>query len=192
MRDHAPARAAPGHGRSLLRQQRRDRDGKLLFVSNEDASALSVVEIASAKVLHTTAVGAQPEGVTVSPEGTSVYVTSEEDSEIDVVSLPPFALVARIKVDARPRGIVFTRDGKRAFVSCEQGAAVDVIDAARKVRSGRIAISGQGVKPMGLALSADGRTLFASTGWGGSVAVIDTASLRVERVIPAVGARPWG
>jgi YVTN family beta-propeller protein len=69
---------------------------------------------------------------------------------------------------------------------------VDVIDAARKVRSGRIAIRGQGVKPMGLALSADGRTLFASTGRGGSVAVIDTASLRVERVIPAVGARPWG
>ena len=35
--------------------------------------------------------------------------------------------------------------------------------------------------------------LFGSSAMGGVVvAVIDTANLRVERVIPAVGARPWG
>ena len=35
-------------------------DGKLLFVSNEDASALSVVDIAAAKVLRSVKVGRSP------------------------------------------------------------------------------------------------------------------------------------
>src|SRR5260370_4580914 len=74
------------------------RDGKLLFVSNEDASALSVVEIASARIVKTVKVGAQPEGVTVSPDGRFVYVTSEEDNAVDVVDTATFSRLAQITV----------------------------------------------------------------------------------------------
>src|SRR5205085_92908 len=42
-------------------------DGKLLYVSNEDTAALSVVDIEARKVLRTVKVGAEPEGVTVRP-----------------------------------------------------------------------------------------------------------------------------
>ncbi|MCA1828734.1 MAG: quinoprotein dehydrogenase-associated putative ABC transporter substrate-binding protein [Myxococcales bacterium] len=165
------------------------RDGRLLFVSNEDASALSVVEIATARVLASVKVGAQPEGVTVSPDGKLVYVTSEEDGEIDVVDASRFTLLARPQVAPRPRAVAFTPDGARAFVTAEQGAAVDVIDARRHQRVGRIAVAG---KPMGLAMSRDGSRVWVSTGRGGSVAVIDAATDRVLRTFEKVGARPWG
>jgi YVTN family beta-propeller protein len=168
------------------------RDGKLLFVSNEDASALSVVEIATARILATVKVGAQPEGVTVSPDGALVYVTSEEDSEVDVVDAISWKLVARPKTAARPRAVVFTPDGSRAFVSAEQGAAVDVIDARRHIRSGSVHIGGAGTKPMGLAMTRDGSRLFVSTGRGGSVALIDVAAARLLRTFERIGARPWG
>jgi YVTN family beta-propeller protein len=168
------------------------RDGKLLFVSNEDAAALSVVDIAAGKVLASVPVGGEPEGVKVSPDGTKVYVTSEEDGEVDIVDSASWKVLARPKVAARPRGVVFTGDGARAFVSAEQGAAVDVIDTRTHKRTDRIAIQGAGVKPMGLALSHDGKRLFVSLGRAGSVALVDVASLRVLRTFPSVGARIWG
>ena len=120
------------------------------------ASALTVVDIEAARIVRSVKVGAQPEGVTVSPDGRAIYVTSEENNEVDVIDAATFRLLARPAVAARPRGVVFTPDGKRAFVSAEQGGAVDVIDARTRRRSGRIRIEGQGAKPMGLAMSRDG------------------------------------
>src|SRR4051812_19509582 len=61
------------------------KDGKQLFISNEDASLLSVVDIASGAVVKSVAVGGEPEGVKTSPDGTRVYVTSEETGTISVV-----------------------------------------------------------------------------------------------------------
>jgi YVTN family beta-propeller protein len=45
---------------------------------------------------------------------------------------------------------------------------------------------------MGIALSRDGQRIYVSTGRGGSVAQLAASPPRVERVIAAVGARPWG
>src|SRR5688572_19986447 len=60
-------------------------DGKLLYVSNEDAARVSIVDIAAAKVIHELPVGEEPEGVTMSPDGSFVYVTSEDDGAIFVI-----------------------------------------------------------------------------------------------------------
>ncbi|TMA09643.1 MAG: hypothetical protein E6J84_15415, partial [Deltaproteobacteria bacterium] len=98
-------------------------DGRFLYVSNEDAAALSVVDIPAARIVRTVKVGAQPEGVTVAPDGRAIYVTSEEDNEVDIIDALTFKLLARPAVAARPRAVAFARDGKRAFVSAEQGAA---------------------------------------------------------------------
>lgn len=168
------------------------RDGKLLFVSNEDAAALSVVEIEAARVATSVKVGGQPEGVTVSPDGRFIYVTSEEDGEVDVLDGTRFALVARPKTDARPRAVAFTPDGSRAFVSAEQGAAVDILDARRHAKIDRVTIPGAGAKPMGLAMTRDGSRLFVSTGRGGSVAELDAKAGRLVRMFEKVGPRPWG
>src|ERR1700682_3623573 len=77
-------------------------DGKLLYVSNEDAAALSVVDIAARRVVRTVKVGAEPEGVTVAPDGKAIYVTSEGDNEVDVVDARSFKLLARPSGAARP------------------------------------------------------------------------------------------
>ncbi|HSZ81079.1 MAG TPA: hypothetical protein VLA14_02300, partial [Polyangia bacterium] len=53
------------------------RDGKTLYVSNEETAEMSVVDIASGVVKHKVPVGGEPEGVTLSPNGKLVYVTSE-------------------------------------------------------------------------------------------------------------------
>jgi YVTN family beta-propeller protein len=55
------------------------RDGKLIFVSNEETAEMTVVNLESGQVVKRVPAGKEPEGVTTSPDGHVVYVTSEED-----------------------------------------------------------------------------------------------------------------
>jgi YVTN family beta-propeller protein len=167
-------------------------DGRLLWVSNEDAGETSVVDVATGRVLHRMAVGGEPEGVTTRPDGEVVYVTSEEDHHVAVIDAERHVVLARVPTGERPRTVVFTPDGARAFVTAENGSAVTVIDARAHRARRTIHIPDPGARPMGAAITPDGATLLVSNGRGGTVTVIDVAREEVVGSIPAVGARPWG
>ncbi len=61
------------------------KDGKFLYVSNEDAEGLSIIDLTDGKVLNTLKTGEEPEGVTLSPDGKFVYVTSENDGTVAII-----------------------------------------------------------------------------------------------------------
>src|SRR5262245_46752045 len=54
-------------------------DGTRLYVANEDAAQVSVVELPSGNIVATVKMGDEPEGVTIRPDGKVVYVTSEDE-----------------------------------------------------------------------------------------------------------------
>ena len=173
------------------------RDGKTLYVSNEETAEMSVLDLRSGKVTHRVPVGKEPEGVTVRPDGKVVYVTSEQDSEVVAVDTRALRVLAHIAVGPRPRSIAFTRDGKTGFATSENGAQLTVVDVAKGAPDGTIKIEPKaktvlGPRPMGLALSPDGKQLYVSNGRGESVAVVDVATRKVVRLVDGVGARPWG
>ena len=173
------------------------RDGKTLYVSNEETAQVSVVDVASGDVVRTVDVGHEPEGVTIRPDGRVVYVACEESNAVDVIDVASNRVVASIPTPQRPRTIVFTSGGRRAFVSAEFGSAVVAVDPQTHRAIAEIPIPATGAaaagpKPMGLALSRDDTQLFVTNGRGGTVTVIDVATNQVTRTIPSVGARPWG
>jgi PQQ-dependent catabolism-associated beta-propeller protein len=173
------------------------RDGKTLYVSNEETAEMSVVDLASGVVKHKVPVGGEPEGVTLSPNGKLVYVTSETDSIIAAIATDKLKVLARMPVGPRPRSVAFTHDGKTAFATSENGAQLTVLDVAKNAPVGTIKVVAQaktvlGPRPMGTALSPDGKTLYVSCGRGESVAAIDVATRAVTHLFDGVGARPWG
>ena len=173
------------------------RDGKTLYVSNEETAEMSVLDLGSGQVTHRVAVGKEPEGVTLRPDGKAVYVTSEEENEVVAVDTRNLRVLAHVATGPRPRSIAFARDGKTAFVTSENGALLTVVDIGRNAPAGTIKIEPVaktvlGPRPMGLALSPDGKLLYVSNGRGESVAVVDVAARKVTRLIDGVGARPWG
>jgi YVTN family beta-propeller protein len=107
------------------------KDGKQLFISNEDASAVSIVDIASGTVLKTIKRGGQPEGVQVAPDGKRVFITSEEDGTVAVLDLAVGHIISTFKVGHRPRSIAFMPDGSRAYVNAENDRTVVLVDAAK-------------------------------------------------------------
>jgi YVTN family beta-propeller protein len=173
------------------------RDGKTIFISNEETAEVTVLNVATGKVTKKVPVGKEPGGVTVRPDGKFVYVTCEGDSEVVAINAATLKVVSHMHTELRPRSVVFTKDGSTAFATAERGAAVTVIDGTRHKAIGAIKIPSQGGKPlsarpMGSVLAPDGRYVFVSNGRGGSVAVIDVASRKVVRMIDDVGNRPWG
>ena len=83
-------------------------DGKLLYISNEDAAAASILDIAAGSITKTFKVGEEPEGVTTSPDGRFVYVTCEDDAEVFVIDTVASKVIKNFKVGRRPRiGRVF-------------------------------------------------------------------------------------
>jgi PQQ-dependent catabolism-associated beta-propeller protein len=171
------------------------RDGKTLYVSNEETATLSVLDLESAKITHEVAVGKEPEGVTVRPDGKAVYVTSEQDSKVTAIDTATFAVIADIPAGMRPRGVIFTKDGNTGFISNEFGGTLTVFDPRSNKPLSTIKIEAKvplGERPMGLALSPDDKKLFVSTGRGGAIAVIDVAKRDFDHLIENVGARPWG
>jgi YVTN family beta-propeller protein len=166
------------------------KDGRLMYVANEDAAGLSVIDLGSGKVLKTLPAGEEPEGVTVGPDGRFVYVTSEDEGTVTVVNTADQTVVTKIKVGRRPRTVTILPDGSRGFVTNENDASLTVFDARTHTPLKTIPL-GAGMKPMGQAMTRDGSRLYVSTGRGRKVAVVDTAGERVTGLFE-VGERPWG
>ena len=157
------------------------RDGRQLFVANEDAAQLSVIDVALGRVAETFKIGAEPEGVSVSPDGRLVYVTSEGDGAVFVVDVAGHKVVKSVEVPPRPRSIAFLPNGTRAYVTSENGAALTVIDTATHDVVGSVAL-GEGMRPMGVVAAPDGKFVYSTTGRSRMVLIVDTSSNQVVEI----------
>jgi YVTN family beta-propeller protein len=166
------------------------KDGKQLYVSNEDVKTASVIDIATGKVQHIVLVGQEPEGVATTPDGKLFYVTCESGGDVFVIDTAGFKTVAQFKVEPRPRSAAFLSAGGIGFIPSESVAKLNVIDTVHSVVSKVIALP-EGSRPMSVKLSPDEKTLYVSNGRAGTISVIDTHSYELRNTIK-VGTRPWG
>lgn len=168
------------------------KDGKYIYVSNEDVSGVSIIDIAAGKVVKTLQIGAQPEGVKVTPDGKLVFVTSEETSTLSVLDPDAGKIIATFKVGHRPRSIAFLPDGSKGYVNAENDGTVVFFDAKKYKVIKPIPLGKPGtIKPMSVLLSPDASKLFVSTGRGQQLFTINTADNTVAGSV-TVGRRPWG
>ncbi len=137
-------------------------------------------------------VGAYPQDVAVSPDGSTVYATLTGgdtgpggSDQVAVISTATDTVTGDITVGAGPRQVAFSPDGTRAYVTTENG--VDVIDTATASVIAAISVP---TGAQGLAVSPDGSTVYVTSPAAGQLLVISTASDRVIAGIPA-GAEPY-
>ncbi len=166
------------------------KDGKQLYVSNEDVGTATVLNITSGKVEHIIPVSREPEGVTTSPDGKFFYVMCESEGEIYVVDAQAYRVIAHFKVGGRPRSAAFLPDGSKAFVPSESAGQLHVIDSVKHAVLKTIALPA-GSRPMCVQVSRDGKKVYVSTGRSGTVCVVDANSYEILNTIK-VGKRPWG
>ena len=166
------------------------KDGRRIYISNEDTKTASVIDIASGKLEHIIPVGQEPEGVTTTPDGKQFYVTCEAGGDIFVIDANSYLPLAHFKVNGRPRSVAFLSAGGIGFIPSESAGELNVIDSvnAKVLRTITLAA---GSRPMRVKLSPDEMRLYVSNGRAGTISVFDTHSYELLETIK-VGTRPWG
>ena len=119
--------------------------------------ARRIVSMGKPTVVGTIRVGAEPEGVTVAPDGRTVYVANQSSHLLSVVDAAS-RRVTSVWLRHTPRFVTTSRDGRLIFVSMyeadKSGSGVAVVDAAsHKV----LRYLTTGVQPYALSVGPDGR-----------------------------------
>jgi len=166
------------------------RDGKHIYISNEDVKTASVINIAANKVEAIIPVGQEPEGVETTPDGKQFYVTCEASGEIFIIDSTTYKVVTHFKINGRPRSVAFLRDAAIGFVPSESAGELNIIDTAGMKVIKTLPLP-PGSRPMRVRVSADGTKLYISEGRAGTISVMDTHTYALTNTIK-VGARPWG
>jgi YVTN family beta-propeller protein len=82
-------------------------DGRQLFVSNGRARSVSVIDVATRRLVRTFAdVGARPWGIAVSPDGRNVYTANGPSGDISVIDAVTGRVHRRIELGGSPWGLV--------------------------------------------------------------------------------------
>lgn len=179
--------------------------GPKLFVTNESSGDLSVIDLASLKVVATIPLGKRPRGIRISSDGTRVYVALSgspiagpgvDESKlpppdrtadgIGVVDLQQGKLVKMLPSGPDPEKLALSTDGQQMFVANEDAAAVSVIDIGQGTIVATVKVGGE---PEGVDLRPDGKVVYVTSEEDSAVFVVDVAS-RTLLTKFAVGPRP--
>ena len=148
-------------------------DESRLVTANQSANSLSLVELATGRVLAEVPCGDRPSNVVISPDGRHVLATASYSGELLFYELSDNGLdrAGSLKLGFEPRGVAISPDGRRAYVALSTADVVAVVDIELREVTDRIAV---GRWPRFLALSSDGRRLAVGCNGARGVAVIDT------------------
>ncbi len=149
-------------------------DGRLVFVSGEGSSSMSVIDTASDTVVRTVEVGASPHGVAMLPDGKSILVGVYGADRVAFGDVASGAVIGAVTV-AKPHTIAIRPDGKLAYVASQEPGkfALVVVDVAARSIVRRIELD---KPPRDPEFSHDGRFLYVTAAGVNALRVIDPAT----------------
>jgi PQQ-dependent catabolism-associated beta-propeller protein len=159
--------------------------GEVLYVSNERAGTLSVIDADSLRVVDTIAVGGRPRGIQAAPDGAQVYVAISRPRDgsqpglqegvlaVDTATRRPGKLFA---VGTDPEAFAIGAAPPRLYAANEDAGTASITDLASGAVRATLLV---GLEPEGVALSPDGRFVYVTAETSNTVSAIDTATEQV-------------
>ena len=158
-------------------------DGRTLYVAENLADSLAVIDVAARLVRQRFPTERYPYGVVVAADG-MVYVSAWGGTTVSMfapAAAGALAPVARIAAGRHPSAMVLNASGTRLYVASASTDRVAVIDTRARAVIATLhdpppAGPGEGSTPNALALSASGTRLFVAEADNNAVAVFDLSS----------------
>ena len=154
-------------------------DGRWLYVAENLADSLAVIELATGRIAQRHATERYPYDVVVAADG-RVYASAWGGQTVSAFAPTADGLRddGRIPAGRHPSALLLSRDGTRLFVASGSTDRVHVIDTRRRATVARLldappAGPGEGSTPNALALSPDGTRLYVAEADANAVAVFD-------------------
>jgi YVTN family beta-propeller protein len=167
-----------------------------MYIANEDHSAVSFLDLRSGRITREVAVGPEPEGVEVSPDGKLVVATSEVANLAHFIDAASGKLLDSVPVGSRPRFVLFLDHGRTVWVSSEQRGTISVFDTVLRKLIRTIDLTAafdidEPVQAVEMRATRDERRVFVAMGRSNRVAELDPRTGAVRRWWPT-GERTWG
>ena len=176
-----------------------------VYVTNEISGDLSVIDVATERVVATIPLGKRPRGLRASPDGTLLYVAlsgspiagpgvdesklpppDKRADGIGIVDLRARRLLKVLPSGSDPEQLDVSADGKLLFVANEDTGQASVVDATSGALVATMKVGGE---PEGVNIRPDGKEVYVTSEQDSTVSVIDATAPRVLLTIP-VGPRP--
>ena len=180
-----------------------------VYIANEGADTVSVLDAGSFKPIAKISVGKMPHNVQVSPDGKSAWVTNNGGPDVDdapshqamdkgrhsatakigavwVIDTNSDSVIAKVPVGLHPAHVVLTPDGRFAYVTNGGDDSVSIVDTAtrRLVATTRV-----GRFPHGIRFTANGKQAYVANLKSGTISILDVATQKEIEQIP-VGKGP--
>jgi YVTN family beta-propeller protein len=156
-------------------------DNKYLLVTNWCSYTLTVISIASQKVIRTIYIGAYPRGISISKDSSKAYVAEMGGNRIHVIDLSNFS-VSYIPIGSNPRAIVLSPDNSMLYATLNLSGRVASWNLATN-KAGKSIKTGKAARS--LAISSDGTALFAVNFDSGTISKIRSSDMKVLQTVSA-------
>ncbi|MGH7789169.1 MAG: hypothetical protein ACRERC_20030, partial [Candidatus Binatia bacterium] len=135
-----------------------------------------VIDTARNTVVQMIEVGARPQGLALSPDGSRLYV-SNNLSAVSIIDTRSDSVRRTVGVGSEPTGIAVSPLGDRVFVADERGRSISVLDAVQERFLQRIVLTTDPpavpIGPEGIVASPDGRRLYVTRPSASRLTVVD-------------------
>lgn len=154
-----------------------------------DGSTMSVIDLASRKVVHTVDFGhgVRPHCAVYDKNSGMLYVTTELDKSVTIVDPKTLKVVGAVPTgQEQSHMLVLSKDGRRGYTANVGPGTVSVLDMVGRKTVVVIPVSGETQR---ISMSRDGSMVFTADQKTPRLAVIDTASNKVKGWVdlPSVG-----
>ena len=162
-------------------------DGRRLYVAENLANKLAVVDLASGRVVTKIEIGEYPYDCQVSPDGKRVYVSIWGGRAVAVIDAAANRVIGNIQTGDHPNDLELTRDGRTLYVANANSNTVSVIDTAQMKEIEAISTALHPKSPIGstpnaLALSPNQKTLYIANADNNNIAIADVAKRGASRI----------
>jgi YVTN family beta-propeller protein len=154
-------------------------DDRFLYVAENLADSLAVIDLATGAVVQRLAAGRYPYAVVVAVDG-AVYVSAWGGHEVRAFERKGNRLVLRATIPAgrHPSALLLNRDGTRLFVTSASTDQIAVVDTRRATVTAQLSDSAttgpaEGSTPDALALSPDEGRLYVAEADNNAIAVFE-------------------
>lgn len=124
-----------------------------IYVSDEEADVVHVVDGASQQVKGAIAIGRRPRGLVLLPDRRTLYVAVSNDNHIGVIDLATGKVTGQLPSGPDPETFAVSPDGRKLYVANENDNLLTVVDIPSRAIVAEIPVGGE---PEGTAVSPDG------------------------------------
>ena len=159
-----------------------------MYVADEGANGVSVIDAASNTVLSSFPAGLGPTGIAVTHNGNYLYVTNNGSTTVTVLNAATGAIVKTITVGEDPIEVAISGDDSKAYSVNQATGDVTVIDGTTLSAVATIPLPASSF-PYGISITPDGKEVYVTCQANNSVSVINTLTNTVQNNV-GVGLGP--